>query len=479
MGFKSANDLRAANFKLDVYLNGGKTPSPITSDGKFTADKINSYTIDNLMAKFGGKERVPNAANSQKNFKILTVFMSRTDTVGQTTSTEHVRRVVDDINWFAEKTEYPGSGYYNFYQATGKVGSIEVGGAKKSVKTGIDMSNPDPNPAPQPKPKPEPAQLTVSPVSLNLAEGYGDTSFTVLISNTGGEKVELKGITVSGVNFTNKAQGGTWISQYSTQSSWKFAPVIGLAPGSYPATITVSFGGYEDLFAEIDFVVRESGAPSPLPGNLTIKPTVIDCPTNYGDTSVIIRITNEGEINAFIEKQGVSASDEGGKFAISYNSGCDVIAPNGENRTWILNVKSGLNDGNYSGEITIAYDNGKSAVGEILLNVGGDGSTPSGESKSQDKKYGVFFDKNPVSETTQIYLKTHEKAKSVKISIFDNSGNVVFAKQNQGVGKKKFIWDLTNLSGRKVASGTYLVLVECSDVDGKVHGYSAKIGVKR
>ncbi|MCL1946038.1 MAG: hypothetical protein FWF51_02645 [Chitinivibrionia bacterium] len=135
MGFKSAQDLRDANFKLDVYLNNGSAPS-VSNDGTFSANKINSYTIDDLMKSFDGKERDPNFLESPKTFKILTVFLSPTDDEGQTIFDSRANKVVEDVVWFGEKTAYAG-GYYNFYQATGGVGSIDVSGIKNSVKFGI------------------------------------------------------------------------------------------------------------------------------------------------------------------------------------------------------------------------------------------------------------------------------------------------------------------------------------------------------
>ena len=134
MGFKSAQDLRDANFKLDVYLNNGFTPS-VSNNGTFIANKINSYTIDDLMKSFSGKERDPNSLNSPKNFKVLTVFLSLNDTEGQTTFGDRVNKAVKDVVWFGEKTAYAG-GFYNFYQATGGIGSIDVSGVKNSVKSG-------------------------------------------------------------------------------------------------------------------------------------------------------------------------------------------------------------------------------------------------------------------------------------------------------------------------------------------------------
>jgi hypothetical protein len=93
------------------------------------------------------------------------------------------------------------------------------------------------------------------------------------------------------------------------------------------------------------------------------------------------------------------------------------------------------------------------------------------------KKYGIVIDKNPVTDNiAKISVRTPEQAQ-IKLVIYDNLGSVLFEKSNVRSGEE-ILWDLTNIAGRKVANGTYLVIVE-ANANGKLYKYSAKLGVKR
>ena len=490
MGFKSAQDLRDANFTLDIYLNNSGTPAP-NSEGVFTANQKNSYTIDDLMSNFGGKERYPTAANSQKEFRVLTVLLTLPDTVGQTTFGDRISKTVEDINWFGEKTEHTG-GHYNFYQATRGIGSINISGVENSVKSGIDVSRPDPNPQPEKpyEPQPQPANLTVLPVFMNLVEGYADTSFQISISNTGGVREHFDSISVSGNNFVIKRKGGNWVAATATQDSWRFSPVAGLGKGVYTATATVHFSGRDEMSAEINLLVRAANDPEPAPGNLTIDPIVLDFAADYTDTNVVIAIKNSGEINAFVNSLSVSSPSAAGKFSIVFASGSATIAPNYENKTWIMEVKRGLAKGTYDAELTLSYDNGKTFTANVVLNVdteddGGGNQTSVRDPNRQDSRYGIFFAQNPVGDKAQIYLRNPEPA-SARIIIFDNLGNTVHSVETQclrpeleSINPCETVWDLTNNAGRFVASGAYLIVAEARGMSGNVWRYSSKLSVIR
>ncbi|MCL1946168.1 MAG: hypothetical protein FWF51_03315 [Chitinivibrionia bacterium] len=99
---------------------------------------------------------------------------------------------------------------------------------------------------------------------------------------------------------------------------------------------------------------------------------------------------------------------------------------------------------------------------------------------------GIIFAKNIVSVSADKELKIIEtvisrdsdkkvSAQASKTVIYDNTGNVVFS----GEGKNASAWDLRNKQGRIVANGTYLVIVEAKDKNGKVYWYSAKVGVNK
>ena len=98
--------------------------------------------------------------------------------------------------------------------------------------------------------------------------------------------------------------------------------------------------------------------------------------------------------------------------------------------------------------------------------------------KKTTGKYGIIVDKNPViGNAAKISVKTPQQAQ-INLAIYDAAGNVVFEKSKEREDKE-ILWNLTNTVGRFVANGSYLVIAEAKDKNGKVYTYSAKLGVKR
>ena len=132
MGMKSASEL-PDDFSLDFYTDISVDDSCYDDYGRFNgcfyATGVTSYTIDQLIALNGPRD--PDAASSQKHFKVLTVFVSNDDSPD-----EYYQGVVNDIKWFANMPEYenryPWS--YNFNQATGGIGSLIVTDLRDSLK---------------------------------------------------------------------------------------------------------------------------------------------------------------------------------------------------------------------------------------------------------------------------------------------------------------------------------------------------------
>jgi len=112
-------------------------------------------------------------------------------------------------------------------------------------------------------------------------------------------------------------------------------------------------------------------------------------------------------------------------------------------------------------------------------------------------KFGILLENAIVSDVARISVIPPEQA-TVNLVILDNLGNVVFSAddvradprvcpninaaqngQTQGSAPTPIVWNLTNQSGRFVANGTYLVLVEATGISGKVYRYSTRIGVNR
>jgi len=104
-----------------------------------------------------------------------------------------------------------------------------------------------------------------------------------------------------------------------------------------------------------------------------------------------------------------------------------------------------------------------------------------------DTQYGIVLENAVVSDFARISVITPEPT-TINLRILDNLGNVVFSADNVGAGFKPaptntddnaIIWDLTNQSGRFVANGAYLIVVEAIGISGRRFTYSARIGVSR
>ena len=105
-------------------------------------------------------------------------------------------------------------------------------------------------------------------------------------------------------------------------------------------------------------------------------------------------------------------------------------------------------------------------------------------------RYGIRFAINPVSEQAEISVVLPDAstastgsataATEISVVIYDMVGNVVFEeKATNRTPVCKVIWDLRNPAGRFVANGTYLVVVEAKNINGRIYRYSARLGVKR
>ena len=111
-----------------------------------------------------------------------------------------------------------------------------------------------------------------------------------------------------------------------------------------------------------------------------------------------------------------------------------------------------------------------------------DNITPIANVRRMDNRYGIKFSVNPVSDKVEIsvILPNNEKSVETKIVIYDMTGNVVYSGASTGSATGgAIVWDLRNSTGRFVANGTYLVIAEVKDRNGRTHTYSARLGVKR
>ena len=129
-------------------------------------------------------------------------------------------------------------------------------------------------------------------------------------------------------------------------------------------------------------------------------------------------------------------------------------------------------------EIMAALAGGR-AIGERFI----DGSSSIVKPKP-DRRFGIMFAQNPVSDKVEIVVVLPDgrpRAVAPTVVIYDMTGNVVFRRGDcpQSPANNAITWDLRNTAGRFVANGTYLVIAEVKDRNGRTHRYSARLGVKR
>jgi len=115
--------------------------------------------------------------------------------------------------------------------------------------------------------------------------------------------------------------------------------------------------------------------------------------------------------------------------------------------------------------------------------------------ETENRRYGIILEENPVSDSAVIFIRTPESA-TVTLRIMDALGNVVFSEtaadpygrvgrqglhfvSNPPLHSSAIIWNLTNTNGRFVANGAYLVVVEAIGVSGQRFTYSTRIGISR
>ena len=107
-----------------------------------------------------------------------------------------------------------------------------------------------------------------------------------------------------------------------------------------------------------------------------------------------------------------------------------------------------------------------------------EGSTSVRNIQKSDRRRGIRFAMNPVSDKAEIFVS---EGKITQVVIYDALGNIVYDRRSDNLSSahNTVVWDLTNTAGRRVAEGTYLVTAEVKSRDGTVRWYSAKMGVKR
>ena len=88
----------------------------------FTASRIRTYTIEDIIAEHG--PRIPDHSQAQKDFRAAVILLINED---YPVKRQNLESLSDDVSWLS----YPGqdeTDKYNFYEATGGRGTITMGG---------------------------------------------------------------------------------------------------------------------------------------------------------------------------------------------------------------------------------------------------------------------------------------------------------------------------------------------------------------
>ena len=171
------------------------------------------------------------------------------------------------------------------------------------------------------------------------------------------------------------------------------------------------------------------------------------------------------------------------------NEQINAIAVDGANRLWVGTSSSGIyllsqvgsiNDGNYTVE-TIAHFTTNNSIlptneiisiaiqestGEVFIGTGGGlVSYMSDATQSEENFDNLYVYPNPVYPHYQGYITFKGMMNDTEVRIVDASGNLVKIIQSTG---GTAVWDATNASGQRVASGVYTAL--CNLKSGEGHG---------
>ncbi|MCL2845705.1 MAG: discoidin domain-containing protein, partial [Chitinivibrionia bacterium] len=148
-------------------------------------------------------------------------------------------------------------------------------------------------------------------------------------------------------------------------------------------------------------------------------------------------------------------------------------------------IRLGIENGPVSGDPDFTQ------VREIRVFGESGGATSIRNRENSDNRFGILLENAIVSDVARISVITPEPA-TINLRIMDILGNVVFA-ETAAYGRVAYgrvsnpplqndnaiVWNLTNQSGRFVANGTYLIIVEATGSNGRVWHYRAIMGVRR
>jgi hypothetical protein len=185
------------------------------------------------------------------------------------------------------------------------------------------------------------------------------------------------------------------------------------------------------------------------------KPTLVTSSFDFDNTAKTVALTTESPLYSITS--GGSATEIG-----SYNATVSLTDP--DNHRWVGE------DGN-SEPLTLEW----SIVAATSIR---------DNTRNNNRQGIIFVSGNIVSDKAEIAVR---EGTITRVVIYDAIGNIVAStplshqdNANSVTERSRSVsWDLRNLDGRFVASGSYLVVVETKDQNGRVYRHSAVLGVKR
>ena len=113
----------------------GRIARADNGDGIFTASRVKTYTIEDIISEHG--PRVPNHSQAQKDFRAVVILLVSKDYPATREILETISR---DVSWFSHKGYDDFDGIdeffnrYNFYEATGGRGTITMDGLSRLMQ---------------------------------------------------------------------------------------------------------------------------------------------------------------------------------------------------------------------------------------------------------------------------------------------------------------------------------------------------------
>lgn len=182
--------------------------------------------------------------------------------------------------------------------------------------------------------------------------------------------------------------------------------------------------------------------------------------------------------------QGPFTKEGSGAMLIQWENDWSYSAskPNGNFACQLVGYQtmhSALVDGDYIGCVERYYGDKMVIIDDI-----GDVAISKGEVVSKGKSgSGIFLNKNPIpiSEGDATITVIPTTPSLVQLVVFDALGNLIDIQKTPSFVSKgaKFHWNLTNRSGEKVGSGTYVIYATTQSEDGIIERYKTILGVKR